>query len=221
MSVAAVILAAGRGVRAGGDGPKQWQPLAGARVIDHTLAVFDRHPQVDRVVLVLHADDIKTAPEGAMVTAGGVTRAASVAAGLQVLSNTDTTRVLIHDVARPCISATLISDVIAALDTAPGAAPALPISDALWRGVEGKVAGTQDRTGLYRAQTPQGFHYDAIAAAHTAHDGTAADDVEVARAAGLEVTIVRGDEDNIKITYPADFARAARILEARDGHSAR
>jgi 2-C-methyl-D-erythritol 4-phosphate cytidylyltransferase/2-C-methyl-D-erythritol 2,4-cyclodiphosphate synthase len=91
------------------------------------------------------------------------------------------------------------------------------VTDALWRGQDGLVAGTQDRTGLYRAQTPQAFRYPAIAAAHAAHAGDAADDVEVARAAGLDVAIVEGDEDNLKLTHPADFARAGRILAGRQG----
>ena len=99
-----------------------------------------------------------------------------------------------------------------------GAAPALPVTDALWTGSAGLVTGTRDRTGLYRAQTPQGFALEAIRAAHAAHKGGAADDVEVARAHGMEVAIVPGDEDNIKITMPGDFDRAERLLWGRDGH---
>ena len=105
---------------------------------------------------------------------------------------------------------------LAALDRHPAAAPAVAVSDALWTGADGLVTGTRDRTGLYRAQTPQGFHYDAILAAHLAHKGGAADDVQVARDAGLDVAIVEGDEDNIKLTFPADFARAVRLLKGRD-----
>jgi 2-C-methyl-D-erythritol 4-phosphate cytidylyltransferase/2-C-methyl-D-erythritol 2,4-cyclodiphosphate synthase len=89
----------------------------------------------------------------------------------------------------------------------------LAVTDALWRGSGGLVAGTQPRDGLYRAQTPQGFHYQALVAAHAAHPGGAADDVEVARAAGLRVVITPGHEDNLKITTPEDFARAERILQ--------
>jgi 2-C-methyl-D-erythritol 4-phosphate cytidylyltransferase/2-C-methyl-D-erythritol 2,4-cyclodiphosphate synthase len=91
----------------------------------------------------------------------------------------------------------------------------VPVTDALWRGDDLRVTGTQDRTGLWRAQTPQAFHFDAILAAHRAHPGGAADDVEVARAAGLDVMIVQGDEDNLKLTFAADFARAERILKGR------
>jgi 2-C-methyl-D-erythritol 4-phosphate cytidylyltransferase/2-C-methyl-D-erythritol 2,4-cyclodiphosphate synthase len=109
----------------------------------------------------------------------------------------------------------VIQGVIAALEAgAPAAAPALPVTDALWTGADGYVTGTQDRTGLYAAQTPQGFDFAAILAAHRAHDGTAPDDVAVARAAGLAVTITPGDADNIKITHAGDFARVERIVGA-------
>ena len=108
----------------------------------------------------------------------------------------------------------LIARVLAALDHGPAAAPALPVSDALWRGAE-TVTATQSRDGLWRAQTPQGFDFTSILAAHRAHPGGAADDVEVARAAGLPVTIVTGAEDNLKLTWPADFARAEALLKGR------
>ncbi len=111
----------------------------------------------------------------------------------------------------------VIEAVLTALQDAPGAAPALPVTDALWRGENGKVAGTQSRAGLLRAQTPQGFHFAAIRAAHDAFAGEAADDVEVARAAGLEVRIVPGHEDNLKITHAQDFARAEQILQQNQG----
>jgi 2-C-methyl-D-erythritol 4-phosphate cytidylyltransferase/2-C-methyl-D-erythritol 2,4-cyclodiphosphate synthase len=106
----------------------------------------------------------------------------------------------------------LIARLLAALDSAPAAAPAVPVTDALWRGEAGHVVAAVPREGLFRAQTPQAFDFEAIRAAHAAHGGEAADDVEVARAAGLDVRIVEGDEDNIKLTWPGDFARAERIL---------
>jgi 2-C-methyl-D-erythritol 4-phosphate cytidylyltransferase/2-C-methyl-D-erythritol 2,4-cyclodiphosphate synthase len=134
---------------------------------------------------------------------------------LEHLAGTGVTRVLIHDGARPLVSRALIARLIGALDQSVAAAPALPVTDALWRGTDLHVTGTQDRTGLWRAQTPQAFHFDAILAAHRAHPGGAADDVEVARAAGLDVAIVEGDEDNLKLTFAADFARAERILKGR------
>lgn len=224
MRIAALIVAAGRGTRAGDGLPKQWRSIAGAPVAVHTVRAFEGVPGIENVTLVLHPDDMDrqdmfTRP-GITVTSGGATRAASVRNGLKSLAGTGTTRVLIHDVARPCVSRETITSVISALDTRTGAAPALPVTDALWTGQNGFVTGTQDRTGLYRAQTPQGFHYDAICAAHEAYAGEAADDVEVARAAGIEVAIVPGDEDNLKITLPGDFVRAENILRTRNGHQA-
>jgi 2-C-methyl-D-erythritol 4-phosphate cytidylyltransferase len=219
MSTAAIIVAAGRGTRAGGATPKQWREIAGQSVLLHTLQAFHEHSEIDCVVLVLHVDDLDRAPavDGLFVTSGGSERSASVKAGLQAVPSS-IRNVLIHDVARPCISPSTISDIIAVLDTSVGAAPALPVTDALWTGSDGHVTGTKDRRDIYRAQTPQGFHLDAIIAAHAAYVGNAADDVEVARAAGIEVAIVAGDEDNLKITLPGDFERAQRILERRNGH---
>ena len=166
--------------------------------------------------MVIHPDDRVFAQsiKGVTLVHGGATRDGSVHNGLKALA-ADITHVLIHDVARCTVSDRVIDGVIDALQTADGAAPALPVSDALWIGADGKVSGTQDRTGLFRAQTPQGFALRAILNAHGAHQGGAADDVEVARSAGLDVVITEGDENNLKITMPDDFARAAKILEQR------
>lgn len=216
MTIAALIVAAGQGVRAGGGVPKQWRPLNGLRVVDWTLNVFAQS-NMDHIVLVLPPDDpdigqsFATTP-GLILAAGGDDRCGSVLNGLQALKGHGVTKVLIHDVARPCVTTSLIQQVISALDQYPAAAPAVPVTDAMWTGVDGQVTGTQDRAGLFSAQTPQGFHYNDILAAHLAHPGGAADDVEVAREAGLEVSIVPGEPDNIKITTPGDFARAERIL---------
>ena len=216
MSTAAILLAAGRGLRAGADAPKQWRMLAGRRVIDWTLRAFQSAPGIGRIVVVLHPDDLPLfdPPAGVAVTTGGATRAASVLRGLEVLEGQGVTRVLVHDAARPCPPPAVIAGVLTALEHgAQAAAPALPVTDALWHGAEGVVSGVQSRDGLYRAQTPQGFDYGALLAAHRAHLGNAADDVEVARAAGLSVTITPGHEDNLKITTPEDFDRAERILK--------
>ncbi len=212
MKTAVIITAAGRGTRMGGDLPKQWQSLAGKSVLSHTVACFAGF----HIVLVLHGDDFHRAANlGVEMVAGGADRPASVRAGLESLAGRGFDRVLIHDGARPLVGRAVIEGVMAALDHHPAAAPALPVTDALWRGAEGVVTGTQNREGLYRAQTPQGFDFEMILAAHRAHIGMAADDVEVARAAGLTVAITLGSEDNLKLTYPADFARAERILRGR------
>lgn len=216
MTTATVIVAAGRGLRAGGGTPKQWRPLAGRRVADWTIDRF--RDRVDHIVLVLSAEDTDAWDEhrgsGLILAPGGNDRAGSVRNGLQAIKEYDISKVLIHDVARPCVSADLIQQVLNALETHPAAAPGLTVTDALWTGDRDVVTGTQDRSGLFAAQTPQGFHYEKIVAAHAAHDGGAADDVEVARAAGLDVAIVPGEADNIKITRPEDFARAERIMGA-------
>ncbi|MEX0368047.1 MAG: bifunctional 2-C-methyl-D-erythritol 4-phosphate cytidylyltransferase/2-C-methyl-D-erythritol 2,4-cyclodiphosphate synthase [Ruegeria sp.] len=215
MTTAAIIVAAGRGLRAGGGVPKQWRPLAGRRVADWTLERF-RAAQIDHIVLVLSAEDSAAWAEfetsGLILSEGGEDRATSVRNGLRALGSLSIDKVVIHDVARPCVSARIIAEVLAALDDHQAAAPGLAVTDALWSGEDGKVAGTRDRSGLYAAQTPQGFRYDAIVAAHAAHPGGAADDVEVARTAGIDVAIVPGDADNLKITRPEDFDRAERIL---------
>jgi len=213
--IAALIVAAGRGTRAGGSTPKQWQPLCGKRVIDHTLAAFQDHPSVDRLIVVLNEADMAHAQEltdkGCIIATGGVDRAASVRNGLAALGDAD--QVLIHDAARPCVSAEVIDHVIAALQSGPAAAPGIAVTDALWVAENGTVAGIQDRTALYAAQTPQGYDVAAIRAAHARYDGVAADDVEVARAAGMAVAITPGSIDNLKITLPGDLTRAQRILE--------
>ena len=212
MRTAVIIVAAGRGTRMGGEVPKQWQLLAGKPVLAHTISAFAGM----QVLLVIHPDDRARAETlGVPLVEGGATRDASVLAGLKALEGTGVEAVLIHDGARPLVSRALIHRLVAALAVHDGAAPALPVTDALWRGAEGLVAGTVDRAGLFRAQTPQGFRLGPILAAHRAHPGGAADDVEVARAAGLDVVIVEGEETNLKLTYPGDFARAEAILKGR------
>lgn len=221
MKIAAVIVAAGRGLRAGAGQPKQWRLLAGQTSAYYALRAFADHPDVQRLILVVHPDDFAggdwPAEPRADVVSGGQTRSASVLAGLEALEGTAEC-VLIHDAARPCVSRSVIDGVIAALRTGPAAAPAVPVVDALWRGDAGHVAGTVSRDALYRAQTPQGFHLADILAAHRAHPDGASDDVELARRAGLTVAITPGSEDNLKITLPEDFLRAERILREQNGH---
>jgi 2-C-methyl-D-erythritol 4-phosphate cytidylyltransferase / 2-C-methyl-D-erythritol 2,4-cyclodiphosphate synthase len=220
-TAAAIIVAAGRGVRAGGGLPKQYRDLAGRSVLARTVAAFDAHPAVGEIVVVRNPDDAALYAAAGIAAetplsdvAGGATRDASVRAGLAAVPG-DLPFVLIHDAARPLVSRSVIDGVLAALATHEAAAPALRVTDALWRG-DGTVTGTESREGLWRAQTPQGFHLGAIRAAHEAHaarGGPAADDVEVARAAGLAVAITPGDAANMKITGPEDFARAERFLQ--------
>ncbi|WP_039018066.1 bifunctional 2-C-methyl-D-erythritol 4-phosphate cytidylyltransferase/2-C-methyl-D-erythritol 2,4-cyclodiphosphate synthase [Halocynthiibacter namhaensis] len=225
---AAIIVAAGTGTRAASGRyrilPKQYQTLASKLVIDHSLLQFAQHPDIDHIVLVIRPQDREfvstevTLPDNipVQIVDGGAERDQSVGAGLQAIPD-EFSRVLIHDGARPMLTSTLISRVCDALNTSAAAAPAVPVTDALWRGCDGVVRETVDRSGLWRAQTPQGFHLSVIRAAHANNTTIAADDVEVARANGVEVQIVLGDEDNIKITHPQDFRRAETLLsKAKD-----
>lgn len=213
-SIAALIVAAGQGVRSGGVMPKQYRRIGGKAVIAHAVDALAAHPAIDVVQLVigrdqgdLHAEAIGARPLPAPVI-GGATRRDSVIAGLRAIG---ADMVLIHDAARPFLPAAVIDRLIAALDTADGAVPALPVADTLARG-GGLLGDTVDRQGLWRIQTPQAFRRDAILAAHRAWDPAreATDDAQVARAHGLSIAIVAGDPSLEKLTYAADFEAAER-----------
>lgn len=214
MKTAAIIVAAGRGTRAGGDLPKQWQLLRGQPIIAHTYNKL--RPYVDQICVVLHPDDTarwhSLNLKADYLAQGGATRSASVSSGLAALAHNAPDRVLIHDAARPLVSSAMIEAVKTALDTHQAAAPALQVTDALWTGENGLVNGTQSREGLYRAQTPQGFHFNTIYQLYTALSSPAFDDVEIVRAAGIDVAIVSGEERNLKITTSDDFERANNML---------
>ena len=221
MLVAALIVAAGRGARAGRSGPKQYEPLGGEPVLRRTVRAFARHGRVDRVLCVIHPDDAARFAEAVDADAvpGGATRQASVRAGLEALASDPSgppALVLIPDGARPLVTSGEIDRVLDALSAHDGAMAALPVTDTLTRGADGMAAGTADRVGLYRAQTPQGFRFEAILAAHRAAPEGATDD------AGLlpgRVALVEGAAENIKLTYPQDFSMAERLLprETRTG----
>ncbi|MEM6938767.1 MAG: 2-C-methyl-D-erythritol 4-phosphate cytidylyltransferase [Pseudomonadota bacterium] len=222
MTTAALIVAAGRGTRFGGDLPKQYVPVGGICAFRRSVETFLAHPQVGRVQPVIHRDDaslFSAAVEGlsearlAPPVTGGATRAASVRRGLDALRANAPDTVLVHDAARPFVSIEIITDVIDALEQAEGAFAALPIVDALWRVKDGQALDPVPRDGLWRAQTPQGFHFEALLAAHQIASADAADDVEIARAAGLRVHVVRGAGENFKITTPDDLARAERTAQ--------
>ena len=181
--------------------------------------VFLSMPEITSIVPVIGAADsdlyracmegISTAKLAPPVT-GGASRTESVLAGLEALLETVPDLVLIHDAARPFVTPEIVRRVIDGLADADGAAAALPVVDALWQSGDDYATAPVDRTGLWRAQTPQGFHFDKILAAHRAAEAEAADDVEVARAANLSVRLVMGSERNFKITTPEDLARARR-----------
>ena len=223
MKIVALIVAAGRGSRAGPGAPKQYRDLGGEPVLRHTLRRFAGHPGVEAVLTVIHADD-RDAFEAAAAglsgllppVTGGDTRQASVLRGLEALEGEAPDAVLIHDGARPFVSARLIDDTIEALQTHRGAMPGLPVADTLRRSHDGLAGDAVPRDGLWRAQTPQAFHYPSILAAHrAARDGGNAshtDDVAVAADAGIDVAVVPGDEDNFKITSAEDLMRASSTI---------
>jgi 2-C-methyl-D-erythritol 4-phosphate cytidylyltransferase/2-C-methyl-D-erythritol 2,4-cyclodiphosphate synthase len=223
---AALVLAGGSGSRFGGEVPKQYGMLGGKAVLRRAADAFLCHPAIDHVRVVLRPDDLPlyraAFADADMLppAAGGPTRQESTRLGLESLRALAPDGVLIHDGARPFPDAALIDRVLAALDRCPGAIPALPVVDTLKRG-DGDgalVAGTVDRQGLWRAQTPQAFRFQDILAAHgQARDREMTDDAMIAEQAGLPVALVMGSEDNIKITTREDMARAARRLEGSVG----
>src|SRR3954452_16934533 len=164
-AVFALVVAAGRGTRLGGDVPKQYLPLGGGTVLRHAAAAFARHPRVAGVQIVIRAEDraiYQRATIGLMLlppVPGGAERQDSVRLGLEALAPHDPDRVLIHDGARPFPDSGLIERVIDALDGAPAAIPALPLRDTIKRVENGVIRETIDRSRLWRAQTPQGFHF--------------------------------------------------------------
>lgn len=227
MRIAALIVAAGRGSRAGTDVPKQYVSIGGQTVLQRTIDPFADHPSIALVQTVIHPDDLDLymaslsrtpATLGAPVT-GGATRQASVRAGLEALAAAEPDLVLIHDAARPFVSRDVIDRVIAALEAHCGAIPALPVADTLKRGGAGQtIVETVAREGLWRAQTPQGFCFAKVLDAHRAADVEGycdfTDDAAIAEWAGLPVALVQGAAENVKITTAADVAEARAKCEA-------
>ena len=219
----ALIVAAGRGERARSAAlapPKQYCTLAGKPVLRWTVEAFANHPLISGVQVVIAEADrqhYETAISGLDLrppVIGGTTRQHSVRHGLEALSETSTENVLIHDGARPFVSGGLITRVIDALKTADAAAPMLPVADTLRR----KTAEgfrIEPREDLLRAQTPQGFRFGSILTAHRVFaEMNATDDFALAERAGLSLAAVPGEEVNLKLTTPNDFALAERMASA-------
>lgn len=235
----AIIVAAGRGERAGGsvDGPKQYRPVGGVPVLRRTVDVFLGHPGLRRVVIVVHPDDgdllaraLGERRHDVLVVHGGPTRQASVRLGLEALAGDAPAFVLIHDAVRPFADAALINRTIAAVDAASGAIPAMPVADTLKRGSGGgTIEATVARRDLFAAQTPQAFPFAAIRTAHAAAaaDGDVefTDDASIAEWAGMPVRLVEGSVDNVKLTTARDIAlaherlsRTTRMIDVRTGN---
>ena len=232
-SVAAVVVAAGRGLRAGGNLPKQYRKLAGEPVIRSSLSLFAWHGQIAAVQTVIHPDD-RNAYDAAAAglrllppVLGGATRQASVLAGLEALSAYKPDIVLVHDAARPFCSTELVSRAIAACAETGAAIPALEVTDTIKRvDADGRVAGTIDRAQLRVVQTPQAFAYPALLDAHrraaTDRREDFTDDAALVEWAGLKVAVFAGETGNVKLTTDEDFSRAearriASLTDLRTG----
>ncbi len=219
-SCTVIIVAAGSGQRFGGPVPKQYQELGGMPILRRSVLAFLGHPHITAVQVVIspqHRDHYDRAVAGLDLPPpihGGASRQDSVRLGLEALAKSGKPDlVMIHDAARPLIDAATITAVRKALDHATGAIAAKPLVDTLKRGNAGAIEATIDRSHLWQAHTPQAFHFDAIHAAHQAAAGAQlTDDAAVAEKAGLTVTLVASNADNMKITNPDDLGRAARLL---------
>lgn len=229
--LAAVIVAAGRGERAGTpeDGPKQYRSLGGRPMLCSSLEPFLADPRFGTIVVVTHGDDDAlwrrvlsaiTEKDRIVQVHGGATRQESVLAGLEALDRDEATHVLIHDAARPFLSAALLDRIDAAFaDGAEAVLPAVAVADTLKRASGGLVTATVSRDALFAAQTPQAFRFAPILAAHrrAAAEGRVdfTDDCAIAEAAGIPVRIVEGDMANMKITTARDLEMASQQLEAK------
>jgi 2-C-methyl-D-erythritol 4-phosphate cytidylyltransferase/2-C-methyl-D-erythritol 2,4-cyclodiphosphate synthase len=221
MRTIALLVAAGRGARFGGETPKQYRTLLGRPVLRHAAeallreggvaAILPVTPPGEEAALAAMLDGLPLLPP----VPGGATRQASVLAGLEALAADPPDCVLVHDAARPVIPAGTIPAILTALRDLPGAIPAVAVADTLKRGEAGRVVATVARENLFRAQTPQGFRFAPLLAAHRAASGEATDDAQLLEAAGLPVALTPGDDANVKITWPGDLARVEAAMLAR------
>jgi 2-C-methyl-D-erythritol 4-phosphate cytidylyltransferase/2-C-methyl-D-erythritol 2,4-cyclodiphosphate synthase len=223
-SLAAVIVAAGKGRRAGGKVPKQFALWRGKPLVRHSAEALAKIGASPIVVAIpagaqVLAQQALAGIDPVQLAVGGETRQESVRAALEYLGDAPPSLVLIHDAARPDLPSQVVERLLSALGDRPGAIPVLPVVDSLAVAGGELMAGTADRETLRRVQTPQAFRYADILAAHRAWTGepTAADDAQVARAAGLEVALVEGDERLRKLTFAADFRAAALAMRIGTG----
>ena len=213
MRIAVILVAAGTGSRFGAETPKQFLPLFGKPVIRHAAETLAKHATL--IQPVGETGPIAAALAGLdhlPIVPGGATRQDSVRAGLDALLPHAPDIVLVHDAARPNIPAGAVDALLAALEHMPGAIPAAPVADTLKRVVDGVIAETVPRDGLFRAQTPQAFRVATLLAAHRSGLIGATDDASLLEAAGERVAIVPGSDDNIKLTYPGDLVRLERAM---------
>jgi 2-C-methyl-D-erythritol 4-phosphate cytidylyltransferase/2-C-methyl-D-erythritol 2,4-cyclodiphosphate synthase len=216
--IAALVVAAGKGLRAGGDIPKQFAQHQGKPLLRHSIDAFVRWNANIRLFVVIgegQQAQAEQALEGiahVVYVTGGAERRDSVRLGLLAIAAAGgAERVFIHDAARPHLPVDVLDRLDRALDAQPGAVPVLPVVDSMVRGDGGLLQASVERSTLWRVQTPQAFHFDAIVAAHLAwpDSAMATDDSQIARAQGLAVALVEGDEALKKITFAEDFAMTA------------
>ena len=222
----AIVPAAGSGSRFGAEKPKQYLDLLGRPLIFHSLAALTACPAIERVWVVLAPDDpwwprydwSELGPKLETVGCGGATRAESVGNGLRAAAMVaaDDDWILVHDAARPCLSAAMLATLFAELADDPvGGILAVPVADTLKRADDARrVAATEPRDGLWQAQTPQMFRYAPLVEALERHRAVT-DEAGAIEAQGLRPRLVKGDSTNLKVTFPADLALAAMILRAR------
>jgi 2-C-methyl-D-erythritol 4-phosphate cytidylyltransferase/2-C-methyl-D-erythritol 2,4-cyclodiphosphate synthase len=209
MRIAALLVAAGSGTRFGSETPKQFLPLAGVPIIRRAAEAL--LAEVDVLLPVGDAAMIGAALAGLPhlpAVPGGRERQDSVLAGLEALVAAAPDIVLVHDAARPVIPPGTIAALLTALERADGAIPALAVADTLKRGEHSIIVGTVPRAGLFRAQTPQAFHFPLLLRVHRAAVGQAAtDDASLLEAAGHKVQLVAGSDTNVKVTVKEDLVR--------------
>jgi 2-C-methyl-D-erythritol 4-phosphate cytidylyltransferase/2-C-methyl-D-erythritol 2,4-cyclodiphosphate synthase len=227
MTTHAIIVAAGKGVRAGGGVPKQYRSVAGKPLLRHAIERLAAHPGIHVITVVIGADDAAlyaAATAGLALpppVIGGATRQESVRNGLESLAGAPPEVVLVHDAARALVPDSVLDGLLAALaDPAnDGAVPGLEVTDSLRRGGSHYEAAV-DRDGLLRVQTPQAFRYDTLLAAHRAAAPGATDELGIAMAAGLRIAVTPGDERAFKVTAAPDFAKAAAMITALSSRAA-
>jgi len=210
-----IIVAAGRGQRAGGVKPKQWQTILGKRVVDWTISKFFDHPLINEVILVTdNIEETKSFPNEIIIVKGGYERSQSVLNGLLMVSDS-ISNVLIHDAARPCVTSKLISSIIEGLTVFDCVIPILPVTDALWGIDRNKMnlVKSLDRDLFKTTQTPQGFNREKILKAYQNNYITAADDAAIALKSGMKISTIDGEASNIKITHAKDFKLAEFYME--------
>lgn len=230
LPTAAIIVAAGIGSRSGGDIPKQYRQVAGKPMLRHSVEACACHPAISSIIVVIGAGQDQQAKaavagfSGVDFVTGGVERRDSVRNALQYLEQKGFFgNILVHDAARPFLSAAVINRLLAGLEGADGVVPVLPVVDSLARGTAGMLDTAVERDGLYRVQTPQAFRHDVIFEAHRLWNpaALATDDARMAMAAGHDVAIVDGDERLSKFTFADDFEReigqAGPMIDVRTG----